>query len=79
MWRESGSYYGFGADTHWNKFGKSYWFSTNEWSGVRAELLDVQTEHLQDVYLDYLRGRPAVDAFKNRYEAIERLEPSYME
>jgi len=73
VWRESGAMYGFGTDTHWNKYGTSYWFSGNNWVGCHAGLDNVLDFHLQDTYLNFLRERPGTEEFKNRYDAASFL------
>ena len=72
-WQESGAMYGFASDTHWNKFGTSYWFSTNNWEECHAGLDNMPAPHLQGNYLDYLKNEPGAESFKNRSDAASLL------
>lgn len=70
IWKESGSFYGFGNDTHWNKYGRSYWYSDSEWNGdLHAGLDNAIPQHLQGTYLDYLRDENSLSSYKERKEA----------
>ena len=70
----SGLSYGFSADTHWNKYGNSYWFSKQNWSNtVSADPMDIGKTHIQNLYLDFLRNEPELDTFKKRNEASKYI------
>ena len=70
----TGVSYGFSADTHWNKYGNSYWFSKQNWSNtVSADPIDIGNTHIQNFYLDFLRNEPELDTFKKRNEAFKYI------
>ena len=69
IWKESGSYYGFGADNHWNKYGQSYWYSTSDWNGsLEASINNLDPEHYQATYLGFLRNEEPLSYYKTRAE-----------
>lgn len=73
-WKESGAYYGFSKKTHWNKYGNSYWYSTNNWQNCHTGLDNIDSVHHQMFYLNYLRQEPDFSEFRDRYESETYLE-----
>ena len=62
----SGAKYGLSPDRYWEKYGQSYWFSTDNWSSVDYPGYDV---HDQKIYFEILRKEPKFKKFKNKKEA----------
>lgn len=62
-------YYGFGSDTHWNKYGQSYWYSDSNWDEAsNATIFNLDPEHFQTTYLAYLRLEESISNCKTRTE-----------
>lgn len=88
IWTKSGEKDGHGVNSHWNKYGKSYWFC-EAWDDYKA-VLEMPTSipslvgmagrfgtiHPQNIYLDYLRKEWALPsrAYKNRSETLTAIE-----
>lgn len=75
IWKESGFDHGFGRDTHWNKYGKSFWYSESDWKGgLNAGIDNFNPEHYQTTYLDFLRKEKAINEYKMRWEASSLID-----
>lgn len=88
IWTKSGEKDGHGVNSHWNKYGKSYWFC-EAWDDYKA-VLEMPTSipslvgmvgrfgtiHPQNIYLDYLRKEWALPsrAYRNRSETLTAIE-----
>lgn len=88
IWTKSGEKDGHGVNSHWNKYGKSYWFC-EAWDDYKA-VLEMPTSipslvgmagrfgtiHPQNIYLDYLRKEWVLSsrAYKNRSETLTAIE-----
>ena len=81
IWQDSGENYGWGADSYWNKYGRSYWLPATSWDdydnisdeifGDRNLLNRAVSYHDHSIYLEYLRAEPEPTDFKNRDECIQ--------
>lgn len=75
IWKESGSNYGFGSDTYWNKYGQSFWYSESEWQGeLDANITNFFSEHSQEAYLCFLARKKGVNEYKERNEASRLID-----
>lgn len=76
VWQKSGEKDGWGKDSYWNKYGyNTYWFCDN-WNNYNEENrlpvpIDIDGQHLQGKYLEYLRKEKPVSEYRKREQAMQ--------